>query len=169
MRTCTWPTQCALRLPQCRCRSMALITSSHWCAHLTAHTDCLCSIRASWRIAYDIDKNSMLACTLHHKRSDAYFAHWLKLANSTTSGCSQVNLDGQWWAADVGFGSQVPREPVPLQSVESDAAPGHSGTWQPHDAANVMPPNFTPSNYEAEQHRTHALPSRCSVQNCQQR
>lgn len=36
---------------------------------------------------------------------------------------SQVNLEDKWWAADVGFGSQVPRQPVPLQAEQSDAAP----------------------------------------------
>lgn len=55
-------------------------------------------------------------------------------------GRSQVHLEGQWWAADVGFGSQVPRQPVPLQAAESDAAPGRSGSWRPPDAA-VYPPD----------------------------
>jgi arylamine N-acetyltransferase len=89
-------------------------------------------------MTYDVDKTSMLACILHHKRSGAYVARWHNLANSTTSGCSQVNLEGQWWAADVGFGSQVPRQPVPLQAAGSDAAPRQSGTWRPPDAARLL-------------------------------
>jgi arylamine N-acetyltransferase len=42
---------------------------------------------------------------------------------------AQVHLEGQWWAADVGFGSQVPRQPVPLKTADHESAPEQSGMY----------------------------------------
>ena len=62
---------------------------------------------------------------------------------------AQVNLEGQWWAADVGFGSQVPRQPVPLRATESDAAPRQTGSWRPPDAGLSFG-TVTPTGCHAE-------------------